>query len=167
MKTTLIILFFLFSAFIIYFFILGINSKSKNAPGLIEGHLSKCPNTPNCVCTEYKDHTSHYIAPITITKNTPPTFNSLLALKEIIRNMGGSIQLENENYFAATFTSAIFGFVDDLEIRMDTNKKIIHIRSVSRVGRSDLGVNKKRVERLKQLYELSIDRPLDSRVGQN
>ncbi len=154
MKTMLIILFFLFFAFIIYFFILGINSKSKDAPGLIEGHLLKCPNTPNCVCTENKDHTGHYIAPITISQNTPPTFDSLRTLKEIVKNMGGSITVEKENYFAATFTSVIFGFVDDLEIRMDTN--IIHIRSASRVGRSDLDVNKKRVEQLKQLYKISI-----------
>ena len=157
MKTTFIILFFLFSVFIIYFFILGFNSKSKDAPGLIEGHLSKCPNTPNCVCTENKDHTGHYIAPITISQNTPPTFDSLRTLKEIVKNMGGSITVEKENYFAAAFTSAIFGFIDDLEIRIDANKNIIHIRSASRVGKSDLGVNKKRIELLKQLYELSME----------
>lgn len=156
MKSTLIILFSLFSIFTIYFFILGNHSKSKDASGLIEGHLSKCPNTPNCLCTEYKDHADHFTTPIVITKNTPPAFNSLLTLKEIIKNMGGSIQLENEIYLAATFTSSIFGFVDDLEIRMDTNEKTIHIRSASRVGQSDFGVNKKRIERLKQLYEISI-----------
>ena len=71
--------------------------------------------------------------------------------------MGGSIQVENENYFAATFTSTIFGFVDNLEIRIDTNKNVIHIRSASRVGRSDLGVNKKRIERLKLLYKMSME----------
>jgi len=153
MKTALIILFFLLSIFSIYFIILGIHSKSKTAPGLINGHLSKCPDTPNCVCSEIKDHVGHYIAPITLAQNTLPTLEPLLRLKDIVKNMGGNIQVENKDYLAATFTSTIFRFVDDLEIRIDRNKSLIHLRSASRVGRSDLGINKKRIELLKQHYK--------------
>jgi uncharacterized protein (DUF1499 family) len=153
MKTALIILIFFFFTFIIYFFILGINSRSKDATGLIEGHLSKCPDTPNCVCTEIKDHTDHYISPIALPQNTQPAFDSLFILKNIVKNMGGSIKVENKNYIAATFSSSIFGFVDDLEIRMDNDQKVIHLRSASRVGRSDMGVNKKRIELIKQRYK--------------
>ncbi len=71
-------------------------------------------------------------------------------LKDGIRVMGGSIQVEDDNYLAATFASSIFGFVDDLEIRVDSEHKTIHLRSASRVGHGDGGVNRKRVEQLKQ-----------------
>ena len=65
--------------------------------------------------------------------------------------MGGDIQAEDDNYIAATFSSAIFGFVDDLEIRVDLTDKMIHIRSASRVGHGDAGVNEKRADFLKKL----------------
>ena len=150
MKTTFIILLILFSTFIIYFFILGHQSKSKHAKGITDGHLLKCPDTPNCFNTEIKDHAGHYISPIKIPEKTN---NSLFVLKDIVRNMGGKIINENENHFSAIYTSSVFGFVDDLEIRVDTETNLIHIRSASRVGRSDMGVNKKRIILIKQLYK--------------
>jgi uncharacterized protein (DUF1499 family) len=51
-----------------------------------------------------------------------------------------------------TFASALFGFVDDLEIRIDAEVGSIHLRSASRVGKSDLGANRKRVEIIQKLY---------------
>ena len=55
---------------------------------------------------------------------------------------------EKDNYFAATYHSGVFGFVDDLEVRIDEATKQIHIRSASRVGYSDMGANMKRVRSL-------------------
>ena len=75
-------------------------------------------------------------------------------LKTVIREIGGSIQVEKADYLAATFTSSIFRFVDDLEIRIDTGQQLIHLRSASRVGRSDGGVNHKRLEYLKNSFHL-------------
>lgn len=150
MKILLIITLAIFTLFTVYFFIIGHNSKSKDASGLIEGHLPKCPDTPNCYNSELPEHTGHYISPITISANTP---DALRIIKDIVINMGGVIKTENYNFFSATFTSSIFGFVDDLELRKDTNNNLIHIRSASRVGRSDLGVNKKRILLIKKLYK--------------
>ena len=70
--------------------------------------------------------------------------------------MGGNVQVESCDYLAATFTSAIFKFVDDLEIRIDSTQEVIHIRSASRVGYSDMGVNKKRTELLKKLFNNEV-----------
>jgi len=67
-----------------------------------------------------------------------------------------TIQSENDDYLAATFSSAIFGFVDDLEVRIDSVQNTGHIRSASRVGHSDGGVNRKRIELLNQLYQKRI-----------
>ena len=152
MKTTFLILTILFLLFIIYFFILGINSKSKTIPGLIDGRLSNCPDSPNCICTENKDHTDHYMSPINITEHSDLDFNPFLTLKRIVIDIGGTIKIENENYIAAMFSSSIFGFVDDFEIRIDKKNNMIHLRSASRVGRSDFGVNKKRIELVKKRY---------------
>ena len=154
MKITLIILFVLIAAFFILFFTLGVMSKSGEAPGLLKGGLSKCPAKPNCVCSEHNDDTDHFIDPINMPEDL--TVDSLPILKNVIEDMGGIIQTERDHYLAATFTSAIFRFVDDLEIRIDSAQKVIHIRSASRVGHSDRGVNMKRTERLKQLYQQRI-----------
>ena len=156
MKTILIIVSLLIITAIILFFLLGMMSKSGTAPGLVEGTLSQCSNKSNCFSTEKKDDAAHYITPIKIPQNINIELDSLHILKDTIRDMGGSIEDESEDYFASTFSSGIFGFVDDFEIRIDPVKKIIHIRSASRVGHSDMGVNKKRIELLKQLYKKNI-----------
>lgn len=148
MKTALIVLLLLIVVIISLFIILAGQSRSGTASGLAAGLLSKCPDKPNCVCSEYKNDVSHYIEPIAIPENN--SFNTMSVIKSVIQAMGGNIQSEADNYLAATFSSAIFGFVDDLEIRLDSAQKLIHIRSASRVGHGDLGVNNKRAELLKK-----------------
>ncbi|MCH7882211.1 MAG: DUF1499 domain-containing protein [Proteobacteria bacterium] len=155
MKIVLIIISTLILAPIIVFFVLGLMSQSGEANGIVEGKLTKCPDKPNCICTEFEADVSHYIDPVVFSQSN--TSKVLSRLKNSVREMGGSIQAENDNYLAATFSSSIFRFVDDLEIRIDRNQKMIHLRSASRVGYSDRGVNKKRIERLKNLYELKME----------
>jgi len=150
MKTFFIILLILIVAFILMLYSLHKMTRAGGASGLIEGRLSLCPDTPNCVCSEFKNDTSHYIAPIIISQNNK--VETVTLLKKVIREMGGTIQVESRYYIAATFTSVIFKFVDDLELRIDSDKNIIHIRSASRVGHGDMGVNKKRTDLLKELY---------------
>lgn len=128
-------------------FILGYLSQSDKANGMVEGRLTRCPDTPNCICSEFVLDAVHYIEPIVISDDDAEPV--LIRLKTIIREMGGSIQVEKADYLAATFTSSIFRFVDDLEIRIDSGQKMIHLRSASRIGYGDGGVNRKRVERLK------------------
>ncbi len=154
MKIFFIILSCIIIAVIVWFFIQGAASKQGKPLGLIENKLTICPDKPNCVCSEHKDDNKHYISPIKITQNTS---SALLDIKEIIDKMGGILQSEHADYLAATFSSTIFGFIDDLEIRFDNKHNLIHIRSASRVGHSDMGVNKKRVELLKQLYQQRIE----------
>jgi uncharacterized protein (DUF1499 family) len=136
-------------------FILGYMSQSNEANGLVEGRLTRCPDTPNCICSEFVPDAVHYIEPIVISAGDAA--HILMRLKAIRREMGGTIQVEKADYLAATFTSSIFRFVDDLEIRIDTGQKMIHMRSASRVGHGDGGVNRKRVEQLKNLFQLKTD----------
>ena len=150
MKIALIIIAVLILTGFVGFFVLGLMSQSGQADGLVEGKLSKCPDKPNCVCSEFEADVGHYVEPIVIAAGTAS--EALSKMKNSIRKMGGSIQVENDSYFAATFTSSIFRFVDDLEIRVDSDQKMAHLRSASRVGHSDRGVNRERIERLKSLY---------------
>lgn len=150
MKTAFIILAILVITAVIVLMILGIQSRSGQAPGLVDGKLSSCPDKPNCVCSEEQDDVSHYIAPIVMSQITPQA--SLALLKSIITDMGGTLEFANDHYMATTFSSAVFGFVDDFEIRVDSDKQLIHLRSASRVGHGDRGVNRKRVALLKTLF---------------
>ena len=128
-------------------FSLGFMSKSGAANGLIDGRLTPCPDRPNCVCSEYAADAEHRIEPIDIPNGDTALFMN--RLRQSVQAMGGRIETDRPDYLAATFTSSIFGFVDDLEIRIDAAQTRAHLRSASRVGYSDRGVNRERVEQLR------------------
>jgi len=73
-------------------------------------------------------------------------------VKRAIEAMGGRILEEQPGYLHAIFVSRLFRFVDDLELRLDEGAGVIQVRSASRVGHSDFGVNRKRVERLRERF---------------
>jgi uncharacterized protein (DUF1499 family) len=111
--------------------------------GLVEGKLAPCPDSPNCVCSQ-DARPSHSIAPLTCTGPWPAARQKLLA---VIRSMPRSrVVAEQADYIHVEFASAAFGFVDDVEFLVDAAAHVIHVRSASRVGYSDLGVNRRRVE---------------------
>lgn len=149
MKTFVIILIAVVAALILLFSIRGMLSKSGVSPGLADGKLLPCPASPNCVCSEFSTDTEHFIQPLNLPRAN--SAETLSMLKSATEQMGGTILVEKEDYIAATFTSALFGFVDDLEIRIDAEGKVAHLRSASRTGYSDLGVNAKRVTQLRSL----------------
>ena len=150
MKTVIITVATVIIFIVAVFFILGQNSKSGSALGLFNGKLQKCPDTPNCVCSEQYNDPEHYIPPLVLSKRDSNT--SWTILKKIIRELDGEIQNESDTYISATFSSTLFGFVDDVEIRMDSDQKTIQLRSASRVGHSDFGVNKKRITLIKKMF---------------
>jgi len=146
MKVTLVIVFLLLSVLLVWFFIQGYLSRSGTAAGLESGRLSACPNQPNCVCSEDKPDAESFIAPVFLSANNHA--EAWQVVQEAIAELGGQLNSANSDYISATFESSVFGFVDDLEIRFDSQQSVFHIRSASRVGHSDFGVNRKRVERL-------------------
>ena len=150
MKTVLIIISIVVIFVVGSLMVLGNNSQSGVAEGLLNGKLQACPDTPNCLSSEHDDDAEHFIPPLDISDHS--SSDALMILKEIIMALKGEIQADNGLYISATFSSALFGFVDDLEIRVDPKQNVIHIRSASRVGRSDFGANKKRIELIKKLY---------------
>ncbi len=129
---------------LVCFLIVGFTSKPKNANGLVSGKLTECSSKPNCVSSEHDESDSHFVAPI---KMQP-----IVVVKQVILQMGGVIVEEKDNYIAATFTSFLFRFVDDFEVRLDGSAGLMHVRSASRVGHSDFGVNRKRVEQFRAAF---------------
>lgn len=147
MKILLIILLSILITGLIYFIYLGFKSQNGSAPGLADSRLTPCSNKPNCICTEYPEQESHYTNAISYKELT------LDNIVEAIQSTGGSIFTNKDNYIAATYTSSLFKYVDDFELRIDTESKLIHIRSASRVGHSDMGANLKRIEKFKATLE--------------
>jgi len=134
---------------IIALFVLGFMSKKGQAPGLKNGQLQACISTDNCVISEGIDDIKSSITPFSFTGNKEDFYNTLV---EVIKSKGGIIVNSNSNYIATTFTSGLFGFVDDVEFRL-TDDNLLHFRSASRVGRKDFGANKKRIDELKLVLE--------------
>jgi len=146
-----VVLFILSAGLYTRFYTLGQESNAYSAPGLEESKLTTCPNKPNCVNSEYPSDQSHFIAPLLLPELS---WNDLkIILRQAIRQDGGAIKNTSENYIAAEYTSHWFGFVDDLELRFDPEKRILHMRSASRVGYSDFDANRERSERLKSIIE--------------
>lgn len=131
---------------VVLFFGLGIYSHFKVPElGLIDGKLRPCPDSPNCVCSE--SHTAadpeHAILPVRTVGDIDASWQ---LLRDAVVEAGGDVVDEGSGYLHAEFTSPLFRFVDDLELRLDRDRGEIHIRSASRVGRSDLGANRRRVQ---------------------
>lgn len=113
--------------------------------GVVNGRLALCPNKPNCVSTQATDPTQT-IQPLSYTVEKERLVDAIdRALKEEPRT---KVIVQTSDYVHAECTSLLFRFVDDLEIWIDEQAKELHARSASRIGYSDLGVNRKRVERL-------------------
>ncbi len=75
-------------------------------------------------------------------------------LKKIILGMRRTrITEESNGYIHAEFTSVIWRFVDDVEFFFDDAAKVVHVRSASRFGRFDFGVNRRRIETIRILWE--------------
>ncbi|MGK0186015.1 MAG: hypothetical protein ACI9R3_001798 [Verrucomicrobiales bacterium] len=122
--------------------------RSDGAPGLTDGKLADCPNRPNCVCSESADLDAAKIQPLNFSTTPEIAWNSA---REVIVETGGTILADTPGYLAATFSSPLVRFIDDLELRLAESESRIHVRSASRVGHSDMGANRQRVENIRKL----------------
>ncbi|MEE3715986.1 DUF1499 domain-containing protein [Tumidithrix elongata RA019] len=114
--------------------------------GVQAGKLSPCPNSPNCVSSQSSD-LEHKIDPIRYTGDPA---KAIANLKTVIQGLERTkIISETEDYLYAEFTSALMGYVDDVEFYLNRETNVIEVRSASRLGQSDLGVNRKRVEAIR------------------
>jgi uncharacterized protein (DUF1499 family) len=127
----------------------GCSGTRPSTLGVKEGRLAPCPDSPNCVSSQSAD-AKHGIDPIAYTTSVEEARNRL---EKIVRAMPRTkaVRLE-EDYICLECSSRLFRFVDDVEFWFDDASKVIHCRSASRKGYSDLGVNRKRVERIREQF---------------
>ncbi|UCE64058.1 MAG: DUF1499 domain-containing protein [Nitrospirota bacterium] len=119
------------------------------AIGISQGKFSPCPDSPNCVSSQSPDP-SHFVEPLSYTDSQTDAKARLLKLIESMPRT--QIISNTDNYIHAEFTSLIFRFVDDVEFLFDPDQNLIQVRSGSRVGYSDLGMNRKRIEAIRQQF---------------
>lgn len=114
--------------------------------GLQEGKLSPCPSTPNCVVSQGADP-DHAIAPIAYTRSRNEARELLAKVLGVVPRT--EIVAQQENYIRAKSTSRLMGFVDDTEFYLPEDEPVIHVRAAARLGESDLGVNRRRLEQIR------------------
>lgn len=122
------------------FFYLGQKSQRGAAAGIVDGRLASCPSSPNCVSSEDDAPNDKKVDPLPASSWT--------GLPAAITEMGGVVTRQDAAYIATEFTSGTFKFVDDMEFRLTDDA--VHVRSASRVGYSDRGVNRARVAALRE-----------------
>ena len=116
--------------------------------GVRDGRLTACPGSPNCVSSDAPD-SAHAVAPFQLTSSPQEGWRALrIVIDELPRT---NIIRSTDDYLHVECSSAVFGFVDDLELHLRPSEKLIAVRSASRLGHSDFGVNRRRVERLRSL----------------
>ncbi len=112
--------------------------------------LSPCPDRPNCV-SSMETRGRHYVEPLRYQGSMEAAKKRLL---EVLSSFSRTRVLEDSGtYIRATFTTPLLRFTDDVEFLFDDGKKLIHMRSASRTGYSDLGTNRRRCEAVRKRFD--------------
>jgi len=129
--------------------------KRPNYLGVKDGRLPRPRSTPNCVSSQADPaDQQHYIEPI---RFRGAALDAIAAARKAVEGMARSTVVRHEgNYLYAEFKSKLMGFVDDVEFTFDEKAGVLHVRSASRLGRRDYGVNRQRVEALRARIEKRV-----------
>ncbi len=115
-----------------------------------ESELALCPDTPNCVSSRAKDD-QHHMEPIRF-EGTPDT--AMERLIRVVQSMKRTKIIRQDSlYLYVEYRTALWRFVDDVEFVIEPKLQTIHFRSASRIGKSDLGVNRKRMKEVKRRFQ--------------
>ncbi|MFM7058842.1 MAG: DUF1499 domain-containing protein [Planctomycetota bacterium] len=142
--------------------VLSFLAKAPEGLGVRNGRLAPCPPSPNCVSTQAETQ-QHWIAPLRPADGEDQPIARIAGL--IRRLRGATVVEQSDTYLRAEFRSLIFRFCDDVEFFHDATQGHIHFRSASRVGHSDLGVNRRRMEGIRQLFESSTPATMKEQSG--
>ncbi|EAR07883.1 DUF1499 domain-containing protein [Reinekea blandensis] len=118
--------------------------------GVRDGKLAPLSSKPNNVSTQ-TDVAEKKVEPLPFKDTTE---NTMFAIKRAVEAYGGGeIKEETDTYLYVVFTTSLMKYHDDAEFWLDTDNQVVHFRSASRAGRSDLGLNRTRYETLTELYK--------------
>lgn len=125
----------------------GVFTGTPTAFGVEENHLLSCPVSPNCVVSQGETDEEHGIAPIEYTTDRETVRELLLKVLTVVPRT--EVIEQSDDYIRFASTSRLLGFVDDGEFYLPEGEAVIHMRSASRMGESDLGVNRRRLEQIR------------------
>lgn len=114
------------------------------------GKLADCPSSPNCVTSQANASDSDFVEPLRFDGDAALAWNAAVAAANALS--GASVVEQRDDYLWIECKSRMFGFVDDLELALVAAERRIEVRSASRLGYSDLGVNRARVETLRERF---------------
>lgn len=126
----------------------GLGTRTANL-GVTNGKLSPCLDSSNCVSSQSTDK-AHRVEPLWYEGTLTEARKRLISMINSM-NRARIVTVERD-YIHAEFTTALFRFVDDVEFYFDDANKTIHLRSASRIGYYDLGVNRKRIENIRARF---------------
>jgi len=115
-----------------------------------QDRLAPCPRTPNCVSTGAGGRPGQRMEPIPYRDAAAARARLRAVLRELPRTRVVLDDLDHGFYLHAEVRSALFRFVDDVEFAFDDGSGQLHFRSASRLGRSDFGVNRRRMEAIRR-----------------
>jgi uncharacterized protein (DUF1499 family) len=127
----------------------GCSGTIPEGLGVRDGRLAPCPPSPNCVCSQAAD-AAHRIPPIAYQGERAAARERLL--KTLTTLPRTKVTTVSDSYLHAASASALFGFVDDLEFFFPEGRPVIEVRSAARLGWSDFGVNRRRIETLRTAF---------------
>ena len=128
------------------------SGKRPDNLGVHDARLAPPKRTPNNVSSQAdKDaDAQHYIEPLRYSGDPGQAW---AALRRIVDGMQRvKVIASDPNYLHAEFTSRLMGYVDDTEFYLDEKAGVIHVRSASRLGSSDFGVNRERIETIRAKF---------------
>lgn len=149
LKTILIIGFFVFMAMALVLMLQ--NSRMPADLGVHAGLLAPLPASPNAVSSQ-TDRKNRQVVPLPFIGDLPQTRQILL---QVIESYPGRVQIisATDTYIHCVFSTDWLRFKDDVEFFLDAESKVVHFRSASRSGFSDMGMNRRRYETLAALYQ--------------
>ena len=120
------------------------SGKRPSSLGVRDGKLAACPGSPNCVNSQADDR-KHGISPLEFSGDA---LAAVQRLAGVVGKMPGAQVIQSgSDYLYVEFSTPLMGFVDDVEFYCDG--KAIQVRSAARLGYSDFGVNRKRIEAIR------------------
>ena len=129
--------------------LLGCSGTPATGIGLQEGRLASCPDRPNCVSSNASPDSTAFIEALKPSAGVALDAYWEQLKKELEEGPQSTLITTTDDYLHAEFRSALFGFVDDVEFVRNAQAGQIELRSASRVGYSDLGANRERIETLR------------------
>ncbi|MCA3043538.1 MAG: DUF1499 domain-containing protein [Rhodocyclaceae bacterium] len=126
------------------------SGKRPTDLGYTNGKFKPMPRSPNAVSSTTAKDDKHYIEPLKFDGSADVAWKRL---NEIVSGQkGATVVSTNAGYTYAEFKTPLMGYIDDVEFALDAGASVIHVRSASRLGESDLGLNRKRVEAIRTAF---------------